>query len=117
VLGAAGGAIGGGIGGSLGGKLAESALGDVLPKLVTNTLEAAAIGGISGDATGAAQYGLRPPGRPRPGRSRRAAEWTTARTGKSAEHSARSTCRPVVPAAAVIAIKRLAFLLSSWKWA
>jgi RHS repeat-associated protein len=58
VLGAAGGAIGGGIGGSLGGKLAESALGDVLPKLVTNTLEGAAIGGISGGATGAAQYGL-----------------------------------------------------------
>ncbi|MFB9831444.1 LamG-like jellyroll fold domain-containing protein [Actinoallomurus acaciae] len=58
VLGAVGGAIGGGIGGSLGGKLAESALGDVLPKLVTNTLEGAGIGAISGGATAAAQYGL-----------------------------------------------------------
>ncbi|MEV5752124.1 LamG-like jellyroll fold domain-containing protein [Actinoallomurus sp. NPDC052308] len=57
-LGAVGGAVGGGIGGSLGGKLAESALGDVLPKLVTNVLEGAAIGGVSGGATAAVQYGL-----------------------------------------------------------
>ncbi|MBY8885843.1 DUF3990 domain-containing protein [Streptomyces sp. PTM05] len=57
-VGAVGGAIGGGIGGALGGKLAESALGDSLPKLVTNTLEGAAVGGTSGAVTGAAAYGI-----------------------------------------------------------
>ncbi|WP_037907155.1 Hint domain-containing protein [Actinacidiphila yeochonensis] len=58
VLGAVGGAVGGGIGGALGGKLAESALGGVLPKLVTSTLEGATIGGISGGTTSALDYGL-----------------------------------------------------------
>ena len=58
ILGAVGGAVGGAFGGALGGKLAESALGDVLPTLVTNTLEGAAVGGISGGAVGAVSYGL-----------------------------------------------------------
>ncbi|MFG2183231.1 LamG-like jellyroll fold domain-containing protein [Streptomyces abikoensis] len=57
-IGAVGGAIGGALGGALGGKLAESALGHVLPKIVSSTLEGAAIGGISGGAIGAAEYGI-----------------------------------------------------------
>ncbi|MEU3353172.1 LamG-like jellyroll fold domain-containing protein [Streptomyces sp. NPDC037389] len=52
------GAVGGAIGGALGGKLAESALGHVLPKVVSSTLEGAAIGGISGGVIGAGEYGI-----------------------------------------------------------
>ncbi|MEV7770029.1 LamG-like jellyroll fold domain-containing protein [Kitasatospora sp. NPDC086791] len=57
-LGALGGAVGGGIGGALGGKLAQTVVGKVLPRAVTTVLEETAIGGFSGAATGALNYGV-----------------------------------------------------------
>ncbi|MFE6055313.1 LamG-like jellyroll fold domain-containing protein [Kitasatospora sp. NPDC056446] len=57
-LGALGGALGGGIGGALGGKLAQTVVGKMLPRAVTTVLEETAIGGISGAATGALNYGV-----------------------------------------------------------